>query len=119
MSIICACLPTFHPLISRLREISEEGSLHSTHADVTQKQIALEKLKSKVALSQNMAGESRAGFTRLSRDIESGSSISVPAEPGRARITTHMGTSLSGFEGQSTEPETILRQQIVEQYRHP
>ena len=118
MGITCACLPTLRPLIGRLLEMSKHSSNRTPDDDVSKNSIALRNLRSRPMLNQSNVGESRTGFARLPGDIESGLASLALTVPRDAVVTTHVGTSPSGFEEQPVIPEAIIRQQIIEQHHH-
>lgn len=153
MGIICACLPTLRPLVSRLRDdFSKYANSNSNHPSSSEKShhagiaakdsIALKnvkpsKPKKRPALDGSNVGESGTGFAKLAGDIESGlftGGLGMTGEGegggvgggGGGTVTTRVGTSPSGFREERTTaaavveaaPESILRQQTVEQVRH-
>ena len=118
MGIICACLPTLRPLIGRLREMSKHSSDRTPRSDIPKNSMALKPLKSRTAFNHANVGDSRTGFAKLLGDIESGLGGLPTSESREATVTTHVGTSPSGFEEQPAMPETILRQQTLEQHHN-
>lgn len=116
MGIICASLATLGPLIGRLRAFSTNGSGGSNDKDVSKNSVVLRNLRSRPTLTHSSVGESRTGFARLPGDVESGLPNLALMVPRDAVVTTHVGTSPSGFEEQPVIPETILRQQTLEQH---
>lgn len=116
LGIICASLVTLGPLVSRLREISTNSSGRTPDDDVSKDSVILRNLRSRPTLNQSPGGESRTGFARLPEDIESGLSSLAATVPREALVTTHVGTSPSGFEEQPVIPEAIIQQQTLEQH---
>lgn len=116
MGIICASLATLGPLIGRLRAMSTNGSKRTLDKDVSKNSVGLKILSSRPTLNHSNVGESRTGFARLAGDVESGLADMAATVPRDAVVTTHVGTSPSGFEEQPVIPETILRQQTLEQH---
>ena len=116
MGIICASLATLGPLIGRLRDISNNGSKRTLDKDGSKNSVGLRNLRSRPTLNQSNVGESRTGFARLPGDVESGLSDLVATVPRDAVVTTHVGTSPSGFEEPPVIPEAIIRQQTLEQH---
>ncbi|KAM0805101.1 hypothetical protein BDR22DRAFT_817585 [Usnea florida] len=119
VGVTCASLPTLGPLILRVRQLSSR----SIGTAITLDHEPSSHLKSKPSTIQlknmrasrpkyNGTGDSRTGFAKLPGDMESG--LAVPAE---AVVTTHVGTSPSRFDAKGlVGPETILRQQTLEQH---
>lgn len=116
MGITCASLATLGPLIGRLRAISTNSSKRTLDNDVSKNSVGLKNLRSRPTLIQSSVGESMTGFARLPGDIESGLADLAATVPREAVVTTHVGTSPSGFEERPVLPETILRQQTLEQH---
>ena len=116
MGIICACLPTIRPLISRLREMSKNHNDCTPNGDVSKDVIALRNRGVRPALDQSKLGESRTGFARLPGDIEKGLNDFEMTVHREAILTAHVGRNPSGFGQQLVTPETILRQPTFDQY---
>ena len=105
LGIICACLITYQPLLSRVLSPFRRGSTTCDSQPATSKATEMSRLGTRHTMKPP-SDSSTARFARL--DEESGIEGSV---------TTHV--TAAWREESTVLPEAIMKNQTIEQFHHP